>query len=440
MRLLFTPLLLICVLSLQAQIVAGPMLGQVELRTASIWLEVTPTVKTVILHYKPEGAKAGKTMSYKEALGREFNPIRIDIGGLEPATRYQYAFIIDGVTMPGGTFTTKELWQWRHPAPDFSFLTGSCNYINHPAYDRPGKPYGADASIYEAMAKEKAAFMLWLGDNWYTREVDYASPWGLWARASHDRSQSVLQPFLKAMGHYATWDDHDYGPNDIGGHYILKEESRRVFQRYWANPSYGQKGEGVYTQFSWSDVDFFLTDDRWWRATDGLPDSLSGKPNAEKTVLGRGQLQWLKNALMYSNATFKIIVVGSQVLNPVLDNESLRDYPAEFNELVSFITGNQIKGVLFLTGDHHHSEVVRMERPQTYPLYDITVSPLTSGTRAFAGPELDNPFRVMGFDHAQNYGRVTISGAKGQRALRVDFLDQKGNRIANWQISENELK
>jgi alkaline phosphatase D len=435
LTLLFSCVLLLC----NAQLVAGPMLGQLELRTASIWLEVAPVVKTVALRYGVRGAPQ-KTQAYKGVLCKEFNPLRIDLGGLEPNTTYDYTIIIDGKTLPGGSFTTKELWQWRKPAPDFSFLTGSCNYVNNPAYDRPGKPYGADSSIFQAMAKDKSAFMLWLGDNWYTREVDYASPWGLWARASRDRSQPVLQPFLKAMAHYANWDDHDYGPNDVGGNYILKDEARKVFQSYWANPSYGMKGEGIYTQFSWSDVDFFVTDDRWWRAADNLPDSVDGKPNPEKTFLGKEQLQWLKNALAYSSATFKIIVVGSQVLNPVLDNESLHDYPKEYNELMHFIASNKIKGVLFLSGDHHHSEIIKINRSGTYPLYDITVSPLTSGLRAFAGPEVANPYRVTGFDHIQNFGRFSFSGPAGQRKLTVSFHDPKGNQILEWQIGENELK
>lgn len=439
MRFCFTLLFSCALLFCKAQLVAGPMLGQVELRTASLWLEVAPTVKAVALRYGARGAQQ-KTQGYKGELGRQFNPIRIDLGDLEPNTAYTYSIIIDGKTLPGGSFTTKELWQWRKPAPDFSFLAGSCNYVNNPVYDRPGKPYGADSSIFITMAKEQAAFMLWLGDNWYTREVDYASSWGLWARASRDRSQPVLQPLLRNMAHYANWDDHDYGPNDIGGHYTLKEEARKVFQNYWANPSYGQKGEGVYTQFSWSDVDFFVVDDRWWRATDVLPDSVNGMPNPEKTMLGREQMQWLKNALAYSTATFKLIVVGSQVLNPVLKNESFRDYPSEYNELIGFITSQQIRGVLFVTGDHHHSEVIRIDRPGTYPLYDITVSPLTSGTRPFAGAELNNPYRVMGFDHTQNYGRFTISGGKGQRRLEVRFLDAKGKEAGRWQIGENELR
>ena len=210
------------------------MLGQVELRTASVWAEIHPSVNGIGLRYWKEGTdkKSAKLVTWKGSVGNEFNPVVFRIGGLDPATNYTYELetLWKGkMTTKGGNFTTKDLWQWRKPAPDFSFITGSCNYVNEPVYDRPGKPYGGDSSIFKAMAAEKASFMLWLGDNWYTRDADYHSNWGLWYRASHDRSIPILQPLLKSMPQYAIWDDHDFGPNDMGKEYILKEDKSRGF-------------------------------------------------------------------------------------------------------------------------------------------------------------------------------------------------------------------
>ena len=432
---------LVVFLTAAAQVVSGPMLGQVELRTAKIWLEVAPTVKTAVLQYNKQGSSAKRTLSYKGELGKAFNPIVFDLGGLEMNTIYEYSFLLDGKPAPQkGRFTTKALWQHRGPAPDFSFLAGSCTYVNEPLYDRPNKPYGGDSSIFETMAREKAAFMLWTGDNWYTREADYYSNWGLWYRAHHDRRQPVLQPFLKAMPHYATWDDHDYGPNNSASSYILKEESRSVFTNYWANPSYGHGGEGIYTMLSYSDVDLFLCDDRWWRSADEMQDSVNGAPNPEKVMLGAKQVQWLKNSLLFSTATFKIIVVGSQVLNPVSPFDKWRSFSAEYNHLMDFLKSYNLSGVVFMSGDRHHSEIIKVDRPGSYPLYDITISPLTSGTHAFSGPEAANPYRVLGIAEKQNYGRITVSGSKGQRTLRVDFLGIKGEPLGNWSIGESDLK
>jgi len=425
----------------QPRIVSGPMLGPVELRDAKIWVEVSPEVKSVALQYNKKGDKIRKTIVYKGALGNAFNPLSLTVGGLDYNTTYEYRLLVDGkLTTRGGQFTTKDLWQWRKPIPEFSFLTGSCSYFNEPEFDRPGTPYGKDASIFNTMANEKAAFMLWLGDAWYTREVDYYSNWGLWYRASHDRSVPELQDFLKSMPHFATWDDHDYGPNDIGKNYILKETSRTVFNSYFCNPSAGENGQGIYTMTSWGDADIFLTDNRWWRSADLLPDSVNGKPNPEKKMLGDQQMEWLKNSLLYSTATFKIIVVGSQVLNPVSPFDKWRDFPSEYQELMDFLTEQKINGVLFLTGDRHHSEIIKVERPGTYPLYDITVSPLTSGTHVFGAAEKNNPYRVFGLDQHQNYGRFSFSGPRGSRKLMVEFLGVKGDKLGEWAITENELK
>jgi alkaline phosphatase D len=290
------------------------------------------------------------------------------------------------------------------------------------------------------MAKEKAAFMLWLGDNWYTREVDYYSNWGLWYRAHHDRSVPVIQKLLSAMPNIATWDDHDYGPNDAGGHYTLKETSKKVFDSYWANPSSGYKGEGIYTMYTHGDADIFLCDDRWWRSADNVDDSVNGKPNPEKRMLGEQQMKWLQHSLLYSSAVFKFVVIGSQVLNPVSPYDKLKDFPVEYYELMQFLEKHKVNGVIFISGDRHHTEIIKQPRTGTYPLYDITVSPLTSGTHVFGGPEKDNPFRVLGIDQKQNYGKFNFSGPRGQRKLTVQFFGVKGEKLGEWSINENDLK
>jgi alkaline phosphatase D len=426
----------------QPRIISGPMLGPVELRDAKVWVEVSPEVKTVSLLYnKKNDSKSLKTINYKGKLGNDFNPITFTIGGLDFNTTYSYKVSINGKpTNRGGEFTTKDLWQWRKPAPDFSFLTGGCAYVNQPVYDRPGTPYGQDSSIFETMAREKAAFMLWTGDAWYSREVDYYSEWGLWYRASHDRAVPALQNFLKAMPQFAIWDDHDYGPNDIGKNYILKETSRKIFNSYFCNPSSGENGQGIYTMTSWGDADIFMLDDRWWRSADKIKDSMDGKPNPDKRMFGVQQMEWLKNSLLFSSATFKIIATGSQVLNTVSPYDKLVDFPAEYYELMSFLKEYKVNGVVFLTGDRHHSEIIKTERPGTYSLYDITVSPLTSGTHKFYGPEKDNPYRVFGLDEKQNYGKFSFSGPRNNRKLTVEFIGVKGDKLGEWSIHEKDLK
>jgi alkaline phosphatase D len=425
------------------KLISGPWAGNIELRTAMVWLEVSPEVKKAAIKYKDSSAASEKTVVYNGTLGKDFNPIKFELNGLNLNTTYWYEVYLDGkkISLDFPTsFKTKELWQWRKPAPDFSFIAGSCNYINEPQFDRPGKGYGADSSIFETMAKSNAQFNIWLGDNWYTREVDYSSAWGLNYRASHDRAVKSLQPFMASMPQYAIWDDHDFGPNDACKSYILKSQSRDVFNNYFLNPTSGEDNKGIYTQFSYSDADFFLMDDRFFRSNENLEDSVNGFPNKEKTFFGTQQLDWLKNALLTSKATFKFIVTGNQVLNAFNQFESMQHYSYEYHSLLDFLKNHEINGIVFLTGDRHHGEIMKLDRVGSYPLFDITLSPLTSGVAKPAKSETNNPQRVPNtLVEAQHFGKLSISGAKNERVLKLDFVGIKGDILATWSISQKEI-
>ena len=451
---MYKKIIAICIIvlsfnSIQAQqnknLISGPWAGNVELRSAMIWLEVSPSVKNVaVKYYTQSDSKKTNTVIYKGTLGKDFNPLKIEINNLEFGTSYNYEILIDGklIQVPFKTqFTTKDLWQYRKPAPDFSFLTGSCAYFNDPKYDRPGKPYGSDSSIFETMANTPADFHVWLGDNWYTREVDYSSVWGLNHRASKDRAQPVLQAFMAKMPQYAIWDDHDYGPNDAGKSFIYKEESRNVFKNYFLNPSFGEDGKGIYTVVNYGDVDLFLTDDRYFRSEADMEDSIDGKPNKDKAYFGEKQMDWLKNALLNSHAAFKIIVTGSQVLNPLNKYECMEHYSYEYNQLLTFLSDQKLSGVLFLTGDRHHSEVIKMTRASLYPLYDITVSPYTSGVSKATGVEANNPYREANtLVEAQNFAKFSFSGKKNERIMKVEFIGLKGEKLGEWSVNQNAIK
>ena len=162
----------------------------------------------------------------------------------------------------------------------------------------------------------------------------------------------------------------------------------------------------------------------------------------DKHFLGTTQLKWLENALTTSDATFKIIAIGSQVLNHLNKAaESMRYFTAEFNELMQFLNDQKINGVIFLTGDRHHSEIVKEDRANNYPLYDITSSPLTSGISKVRDIEINNPARVPGtLVEQQNFSKLSVTGKKGERKLTVEFISLKGEKLSSWAIEEKELK
>jgi len=197
--------------------------------------------------------------------------------------------------------------------------------------------------------------MFWLGDNTYYREPDWYSQAGMRHRYAHTRSLPELQALLGATHHYAIWDDHDYGPNDSDRSYRMKQTALRIFQDYWANPSYGIEGvPGVFMRFEWGDVEFFMLDDRYHRSPNSAPD------NSKKTMFGAEQMRWLMESLANSKAPFKIIAGGNQMLNPMNPNEAFTNYRHEQQKFLQWLQAQKVSGVLFLSGDIHRTELIKI--------------------------------------------------------------------------------
>ena len=94
---LFVALFLIVSTTLFAQqkngIVSGPWAGNVELRNASIWVEVTPNVKAVAVNYTMAGG-IPQLKKYTGELGKDFNPLKIELNGLEMNKTYSYTCLL----------------------------------------------------------------------------------------------------------------------------------------------------------------------------------------------------------------------------------------------------------------------------------------------------------------------------------------------------------
>ncbi len=411
---------------------AGPMLGYVSLREAAIWVQ-TSREATVQLRIVPEAQPSHARLT-PPLLTREADDFAatVVVAPLEPGTGYRYELYLDGelVERPYPLrFTTLPLWQWRADPPDITVLFGSCAYINEAPYDRPGAPYGGDFHIFETMAATPADLMLWLGDNVYTREVDFDTPRGIAARYRHDRALPQLQRLLAAMPHLAIWDDHDFGPNDSDRSYQLRGASLAVFARYWPAVQLGlPELPGVFQRFSLADVEFFLLDDRYYRTPNRAPRE------ATTTMLGASQLQWLEDALISSRARFKVVALGNQVLNPHTRYEGLVHFPADYERLLRFIQIARIDGVLFISGDRHHTELIRLQREGMYPLYDFTSSPLTAGPHRMRedDPEKGNPNRVPGtLLEERSFGSLTFEGHGEER--RVVLRARAADGTLRWQ-------
>tara|TARA_B100001123_G_C15312048_1_gene1024768 strand:+ start:129 stop:1463 length:1335 start_codon:yes stop_codon:yes gene_type:complete len=414
---------------------AGPMVGYSAKREVALWIQTNTQADVKFEYWEVSNPdEIFSTSSILTDKDSGFTGTFI-ADSVEPGRTYYYRPVINDEIITHNyllEFQTQSHWEYRTDPPAFSFAAGSCSYINQPEYDRPGKSYGGEYYIFENILEKNPDFMLWLGDNVYFREPD-DSKTGVYDRYTHDKSIPELQGLLGSVHHYAIWDDHDYGPNDSDKSFIHKHITLKAFKDFYANPSYGLDGEGITTQFRWSDVDFFLLDNRFFRTSKYITTS-------KKEILGEKQIDWLINALKYSKSPFKIIAMGGQFLNPVKVYENYSNWEEERQLIIDRITRENISGVIFLTGDRHFSEVTKMPRYGSYDLYDFTVSPLTSHYCDICINEKNN-YRIKDSGVFQrNFAIFKVYGKKGNRKLRYAIHDSKGNELWHYDIHEDDLK
>jgi alkaline phosphatase D len=357
------------------------------------------------------------------------------IPGLAPGTAYRYRIAAQGEVREGVVRTQR---YWRNPADAAELVVaiGSCHYIDHPnpAFRGVG---GGDYQVFDAIAAKRPDLMLWLGDNVYLQTPDFLDPASMAARYRQNRAFAPLQKLLTSTAHLAILDDHDHGPNDSDGSYVLKGESQRLFQRYWPNPTYGLPG--VAGSFGWArlgDVEFFLLDNRYYRYPNRYPDG------PEKTMFGAAQLEWLKRALLGSRARLKIVAGGSQFWNRASRFEGLHAFAHEQARLADWLLERRIDGVVFVSGDRHFGELLRTERAGAYPLYEYTSSPLTASpaTRIDAA-ERDNPDLVPGTLHGRRqFGLIRVSGPGGARRVAFEAYDSDGALLWRHEVAANDLR
>lgn len=471
-RLLFLMALLMETTLRASSIQSGPIIGYATMAEVLIKVQTTEAAE-VIIAYSPEDSP--REMETTEPVRTERKRGYVAdcvLDRVRAGTTYLYRVLVDGEPQDiryregyqaGGPiplkFTTPPNWRFReegHDLPDFTLAFGSCAYQNEPGgYDRlNGDPYGGDYRIFESIYEKKPVSFIWLGDNVYYREPDWTSRTGMIHRWTHDRSNPYLRPLLATTPQYATWDDHDFGPNDATREFWNKELATEIFGIFNGNPSAGLPGiPGIFTFFNYGDVNVVLLDNRTHRTVTGLESAAFG---GDVQLLGKAQVDWLVETLRYRRnqarssypSTFNLICMGSQVLSP-WGRDSYQHYPEEWQYLMDRLVEEEIHNVIFVTGDVHFGEMSRLVysgggRPGTpgragsrgvdTVFYEVTTSPLTAGS--WSGPEAsENPHRLDIFpgeaDRAgqRNFATLSFEGPLNQRRAVVRYYDSDGRLL-----------
>jgi alkaline phosphatase D len=401
----------------QSQLRSGPMLGHIDSRFANVWLQTKSQAEVQILYWERDFPDRKYTSEFISTRKEHAFAVTIILDSLKSEREYGYTIVLDATPITERTlfFKTPPLSSSKNQ-PNLKIAMGSCVYINDQGIPEKGGDYG----VFQRITEYKPDLMFWLGDNIYMHESDWSSLQGIQQRYTKMRALPEMQELLSGSANYAIWDDHDFGPNDSDRSFINKEQSLSAFKDFWANPSYGLEGAGgITTSFSRGDIDFFLLDNRYFRTP-------QKRITGERTILGKEQLEWLIDALSFSEASYKIVLFGGLILssntNPLSQNY-IANFKEERNYLLNEIHKNKIENVIFLTGDKHFTDLSKVNRKGSV-IWELTTSPLTAPPNV--RPDM-NKNRIEGtFVQQRNFSVLEISGDKDDRRVSVGVYDAEG--------------
>ena len=408
------------------------MHGYVDYASALIWIQTDAPGPVEVVWRMERDADVHRATF--DASATENNIVLARLTGLLPGEQVSYAVVGDGERREG-LLRAQPRWTRPADAQDIAIAIGSCFFLADANPVWGSQNYGGGYEILDAIAAKKPDVMVWMGDNLYFQPQDELDPASMASRYRRQRTLPSLKTLLTSASHVAIWDDHDYGPNDADLSYTMKGEALTLFRRYWANPSYGlPETPGIFGRARFGDVDIFLLDDRYYRSANKLLDG------PDKTMFGAKQLEWLKNALVYSSAPIKLVVNGSQMWNRVNRFEGWNNYSAEQRAFADWLLAQRVDGLIFLSGDRHFTELLKIERVGGYPLFEFTSSPLTSGTFDPPG-EKDNPDIVQGtYVVKRQFGMIRVTGPGNNRTVALESYDQKGELQWRHEIRARDLR
>ena len=413
----------------------GPMIGLVTASSARFWVR-TAQGATVQIKMRPSQSTTYSILSSK-ARSLEFSDytVALDVDGLEPDTRYDYAVEIDGDLHAEPYQQFRTFPRAESPAEFRVVFGGGAGY------------YPENERMWDTVWSLNPTALLMLGDNVYIDDPFRPAM----QRYCYYRRQSILgwRRLAASTSVYAIWDDHDFSDNDswggpntpdafdwagnvanrwqqggihiflpeavadttaggwngegwspyvvaTGGHngfdldtdfiperqhkvYVLdasfKPITWEIFQQNWINPERDDLSDlpGTFYTFSVGDVDFFMLDCRYYRTSPHIPGEVP-------TMLGPRQKAWLKDRLSKSDASFKVIAssVPWEFRSKGESLDTWNGFRAERNELFDFIHQNRVEGVFLVSADRHRSDAYRIPWSEGYDFYEFESSKLTN--------------------------------------------------------------
>ncbi|MBK7148327.1 MAG: alkaline phosphatase D family protein [Bacteroidetes bacterium] len=327
--------------------------------------------------------------------------LMLSVVGLQPDTRYFYRILFEGKEdSVRGSFKT---FPAEGALGDYSFVTGSCQETEN-------------MKVFDAMPLNNPYFLMHTGDYTYPDYMisrSYAdSQDGIDSSYRRRYNEKVMKGMLRSVPIDYVFDDDDYVGAGGGRYHINDFKAYRkkgriyydmpadTFPPHWRSnvikgyadyfPHYQlpDTTEGIFHSFQFGNAEFFVLDrnsDKDFPDGDCFKyDSIKKRwrfdPDSSLTLFGKKQMDWLKKSLLGSRADWKFIVSGvplngacKKLIDAGIKIQQLHwgnwngfqlalgfsrywaGYPHERGDFMEFVKQNNIKNIIVVSGDTHHS-------------------------------------------------------------------------------------
>lgn len=306
-----------------------------------------------------------------------------------------------------------------------------------------------------AAKNERPDAFLFLGDNIYADTLESGKLRAEYAKLASNPDFASLK---KSTEIFFTYDDHDFGLNDMGGEHPNRLESARIALEFFGEKLFSDR-DGIYREKRIRkdrlDIQILILDTRYNRtalkkknlferlfSAEYGPYKPNESPNA--TVLGQKQWQWLEQRFK-EPADVRIIMSSIQVLHPGSGWESWANFPKDRQRLLNLIDQSQ-QPVVILSGDRHFAEISKRPRVHSRPvanpsalfLYDITSSSLNKPLSFLRERNESNSLRTAGPVFEANYGLLNIYRLADDPAeirMEAHIKDESGRTLLSEKLS-----
>ncbi len=307
-------------------------------------------------------------------------------------------------------------------------------------------PREKHSSIFDGIIQHQPDVFIFLGDNIYGDTNDMEVLKKKYAELEAVDGYRNLRESCKLI---ATWDDHDYGINDGGKSYKMREESEQIFLDFYKDPADSPRRtrEGVYGSYTFGPsgktCQLLVLDTRYFR--DELPRTKKPRKegtvgwyepttDTDKTLLGEAQWKWLEEQLQVP-ADIRIIASSIQVIAHEKGMENWGNVPHEQSRLFELLKKHKAHHTFAISGDVHFTELSKKDIGD-YPLYDFTSSGMSHTHKSWANAI--NTFRVGESKWTMNAGLIEIDWANEKVELAA--INPKGEKILSHELKLSELQ